>query len=57
MQTMTREELRIPRRRAQRPTTRMVSFRSGNQDLEAYLAHPEGEGPFPGVMVIHESSA
>jgi carboxymethylenebutenolidase len=34
--------------------TRRVSFRSGSQDLEAYLTHPEGERPFPGVVVIHE---
>ena len=34
--------------------TRTASFRSSNQDLEAYLAHLEGEGPFPGVVVIYE---
>ena len=33
----------------------MVSFQSGDQRLEAYLARPEGEGPFPGVVVIHEA--
>ena len=37
------------------PTGRTVSFRSDNQNLEAYLARPEGEGPFPGVVVIHEA--
>ena len=37
------------------PTSRMVSFRSGDQNLEAYLVRPEGEGPFPGVVVIHEA--
>jgi dienelactone hydrolase len=26
-------------------TTQMVSFQSGDQRLEAYLARPEGEGP------------
>ena len=36
------------------PTTRMVSFRSGDENLEAYLAQPEGEGPLPGVVIIHE---
>ncbi len=35
--------------------TRMVSFRSGAANLAAYLAHPEGEGPFPGVVIIHEA--
>src|SRR3712207_4410983 len=33
----------------------MVSFQSGDQRLEAYLARPEGEGPFPGVVAIHEA--
>ena len=37
-------------------TTQMVSFQSGDQRLQAYLARPEGEGPFPGVVVIHEVS-
>jgi carboxymethylenebutenolidase len=37
------------------PTSRTVSFRSNNRNLEAYLARPEGEGPFPGVVVIHEA--
>jgi carboxymethylenebutenolidase len=37
------------------PTGRTVSFRSDNHNLEAYLARPEGEGPFPGVVVIHEA--
>ena len=35
--------------------TRMVSFRSGDENLGAYLARPEGEGPLPGVVVIHEA--
>jgi carboxymethylenebutenolidase len=35
--------------------SRMVSFRSGRANLDAYLAHPEGEGPFPGVVVIYEA--
>ena len=36
-------------------TTRMVSFQSGDERLEAYLARPDGDGPFPGVVVIHEA--
>jgi carboxymethylenebutenolidase len=34
-----------------------VTFPSSaaKRDLEGYLAHPEGEGPFPGVVVIHEA--
>ena len=34
----------------------MISFQSGEGRLEAYLARPDGEGPFPGVVVIHEIS-
>jgi carboxymethylenebutenolidase len=31
-----------------------VSFPFGTAQLEGYLARPEGDGPFPGVVVIHE---
>jgi carboxymethylenebutenolidase len=31
-----------------------VSFHSGGRQLEGYMARPEGDGPFPGVVVIHE---
>jgi carboxymethylenebutenolidase len=31
-----------------------ISFPGSNRQLEGYLARPEGEGPFPGVIVIHE---
>src|SRR6266704_599000 len=31
-----------------------VSFPLGTAQLEGYLARPEGDGPFPGVVVIHE---
>ncbi len=33
-----------------------VSFAGpgGERQLEGYLARPEGEGPFPGVVIIHE---
>jgi carboxymethylenebutenolidase len=31
-----------------------VSFPFGTTQLEGYLARPEGDGPFPGVVVIHE---
>jgi hypothetical protein len=33
----------------------MVLFWSGSANLNAYLAHPESEGSFPGLMVIHEA--
>ncbi len=32
----------------------MTSFRSGSRQLEGYMARPEGDGPFPGIVVIHE---
>src|SRR5258708_36035961 len=31
-----------------------VSFPFGTAQLEGYLARPDGDGPFPGVVVIHE---
>ena len=33
---------------------RMVRFSAGEGDAPGYLAMPEGEGPFPGVVVIQE---
>ncbi len=35
-------------------TPQMISFQSGSEQLDGYLAIPSGEGPFPGVIVIHE---
>jgi carboxymethylenebutenolidase len=34
--------------------TAAVAFASGKSTLEAYLTTPEGAGPFPAVVVIHE---
>ena len=34
--------------------TMMISYKSGNDTVQAYLAIPEGDGPFPGLIVIHE---
>ncbi len=31
-----------------------VSYNSGEEQVRSYLALPEGEGPFPAVIVIHE---
>ena len=40
------------------PTTQTVSFRGERQRLRAYLARPTGpgDGPFPGVVIIHEAA-
>ncbi|MEJ2613350.1 MAG: dienelactone hydrolase family protein [Ignavibacteriaceae bacterium] len=34
--------------------TMTVSYKSGTDTVHAYLAIPEGDGPFPGLIVIHE---
>src|SRR6266581_600472 len=34
--------------------TEIITFSTGASQLEGYLARPEGEGPFPAVVVIHE---
>ncbi len=31
-----------------------VTYRSGEEDVQGYLAVPAGKGPFPGIVVIHE---
>ncbi|HLG64350.1 MAG TPA: dienelactone hydrolase family protein [Ktedonosporobacter sp.] len=31
-----------------------ISFPAGSGRVEGYLVRPEGDGPFPGVVVIHE---
>jgi carboxymethylenebutenolidase len=36
-------------------TDQSVSFQGERQRLRGYLAWPEGEGPFPGVVIIHEA--
>jgi carboxymethylenebutenolidase len=35
-------------------TTQIVSFRGEEDQLQGYLAYPEGKGPFPGVVIVHE---
>lgn len=34
--------------------TENVTFSSGENQLEGFFARPEGDGPFPGLVVIHE---
>jgi carboxymethylenebutenolidase len=31
-----------------------VTYRSGGEDVKGYLALPQGKGPFPALVVIHE---
>jgi carboxymethylenebutenolidase len=33
----------------------MISFQAGSRNLEGYLVRPEGDGSFPGIVIIHEA--
>lgn len=35
-------------------TTQSITFPSGSARFDGYLARPDGDGPFPAVVVIHE---
>jgi carboxymethylenebutenolidase len=34
--------------------TQMVQYKSGDETVSGFLAFPEGKGPFPAIIVIHE---
>jgi carboxymethylenebutenolidase len=34
--------------------TQMVQYKSGDETVNGFLALPEGKGPFPAIIVIHE---
>src|SRR5262245_46702389 len=34
--------------------TSEITLKSGDEDIKAFLAQPEGKGPFPGVVLIQE---
>jgi len=35
-------------------TSKSVSYKSGDETVQALIYTPEGKGPFPGILVIHE---
>jgi len=35
-------------------TSKSVSYKSGDDTVQALIYIPEGKGPFPGILVIHE---
>ncbi len=35
--------------------TESVSFASGSRQLDGFFARPDGVGPFPGLVIIHEA--
>jgi carboxymethylenebutenolidase len=37
------------------PIAHMETFQSENRQLDGYLSRPQGEGPFPGIVIIHEA--
>lgn len=37
------------------PTAQSVSFPAATTQLGGYLVYPDGDGPFPGVVIIHEA--
>ena len=35
-------------------TGKEVTYKSGNEDVKGMLYEPQGKGPFPAIVVIHE---
>jgi len=38
------------------PVAQMISFQSGTRQHDGILARPEGDGPFPALVLMHEAS-
>lgn len=36
------------------PESKMVNYKSGEETVSGFLVTPEGKGPFPAIVVIHE---
>lgn len=36
------------------PESKMISYKSGEETVSGFLVTPEGKGPFPAIVVIHE---
>ena len=34
--------------------TSEITLKSGDEEIKAFLAEPDGKGPFPGIVVIQE---
>lgn len=46
--------LAAPAARAAEVKGKMVTFKSGEEEIKGFLAEPEGKGPFPAIVVIQE---
>jgi carboxymethylenebutenolidase len=45
----------VPESKRVPTTTQTISYQGERQRLRGYLAWPEGDDPFPGVVIIHEA--
>src|SRR5215469_11961846 len=44
----------VPAMSAAEVKGKMVTFKSGEEEIKGFLAEPEGKGPFPAIVVIQE---
>lgn len=50
----TREEEKFVAQSGDTLVTKELSYTANGKTMKGFLAIPEGEGPFPGVLVVHE---